>query len=179
MSPLDLLLDAMVLAWVLYRQRAVRRVRLRFNGRVPVLLLFLGLVQFVHYTETHSLGAEVSALVIGGFVVGSAIFGAVRAVTVRLIPLDKGVAQQATWPTIGLWIVSVGVQLSLSAVISSLHGPIGATGASVLLYIALSLGVQNTLVQRRAIRFLKGGSGPIGTRASVLDARSWEERPRD
>ena len=67
MSPLDLVLDAVVLAWVLYRQRGIRRVRLRFNTRVPVVLLVVGLFQFVHYTDTHSLGAEVSALVIGGF----------------------------------------------------------------------------------------------------------------
>jgi hypothetical protein len=179
MSPLDLVLDAAVLAWVLYRQRGVRRVRLRFNTRVPVVLLLLGLFQFVHYTETHSLGAKVSALVIGGFVVGATFFGAIRALTVRLIPIDKGVAQQATWLTIGIWVVSVGVQLSLSAVISSLHGPIGATSASVLLYIAISLGVQNTLVQRRAVRFLQRGSGQIGARSGVLDARSWDEPPRD
>jgi hypothetical protein len=179
MSPLDLVLDAVVLAWVLYRQRGIRRVRLRFNTRVPVVLLVVGLFQFVHYTDTHSLGAEVSALVIGGFVVGATLSGAVRAVTVRLIPIEKGVAQQATWLTIGLWVVSVGVQLSLSAVISSLHGPIGATAASVLLYIALSLGVQNTVVQRRAIRFLQRGSGQIGARSRVLEARSWDEPPRD
>ena len=43
MSPLDLVLDAAVFAWVLYRQRRVRRVRLRFSTRVPVVLSLLGL----------------------------------------------------------------------------------------------------------------------------------------
>ena len=38
----------------------VRRVRLRFARRVPVFLAVFGLFQFVHYTETHSLGAEVA-----------------------------------------------------------------------------------------------------------------------
>jgi hypothetical protein len=179
MSLLDLVLDALVLAWVLYRQRRVRRVRLRFSTRVPVVLLLLGLFQFVHYTETHSLGAEVSAIVIGSFVVGAAVFGAVRALTVRLIPVERGVAQQATWLTIGLWIISLGVHFSLSPVVSSLHGPIGAIGASVLLYLALSIGVQNTLVQRRAIAFLMRGSGQVAARTGALDARSWEEPPRE
>jgi hypothetical protein len=178
MSVLDLVLDAVVFGWVLYRQRRVRRVRLRFSTRVPVLLLLLGLFQFVHYTESHSLGAEVSAVVIGSFVIGAAAFGAVRALTVKLSPFAKGVVQQATWLTIGLWVVSVGVHFSMSAVISSLHGPVGVTGASVLLYLAISLGVQNAVVHRRAIRFLMRGAGGTGGFADVLDARSWDEPPK-
>jgi hypothetical protein len=178
MSVFDLVLDGAVFVWVLYRQRRVRRVRLRFSTRVPVVLLLLGLFQFVHYTDTHSLGAEVSALVIGSFVVGAAAFGAIRALTVRLWPFAKGVVQQATWLTMGLWVVSVGVHFSTSAVISSLHGPVGVTGASLLLYLAISLGVQNAVVQRRAIRFLMRGSDGTSGFAEVLDARSWEEPPQ-
>jgi hypothetical protein len=177
MSVLDLVLDAAVFAWVLYRQRRVRRVRLRFSTKVPVLLSLLGLFQFLHYTETHSLGAEVSGLVIASFVVGGAIFGAIRGLTVRLTPLGKGVVQQATWLTIGLWVVSIGVHFSTSAVVSSLHGPIGVTAASVLLYLAISLGVQNTVVHHRAVRLLMRGGATTGGFADVLDARSWEEPP--
>lgn|ERR1039458_512242 len=179
MSPLDLVLDGAVFAWVLYRQRRVRRVRLQFNARVPVLLSLFGLLQFLHYTETHSLGAKVSAIAIGSFVVGAAVFGAIRALTVRLTQLAKGIAQQATWLTIGLWVVSVGVHFSLSAVVSSLHGPIGVTGASVLLYLAISLGVQNTVVHHRAVRILMRAPGATAIRAGALDARSWEEPPKD
>jgi hypothetical protein len=176
-SVLDLVLDAVVFAWVLFRQRRVRRVRLRFSTRVPVLLSLLGLFQFLHYTETHSLGAEVSGLVIASFVVGAGLFGTIRGLTVRLMPLGKGMAQQATWLTIGLWVVSLGVHFSLSAVVSSLHGPIGVTAASVLLYIAISLGVQNTVVHHRAVRVLMRSGGTTGGFADVLDARSWEEPP--
>src|ERR1039458_92609 len=179
MSPLDLVIDAAVFAWVLYRQRRVRRVRLRFSTRVPVLLSLFGLAQFLHYTETHSLGAKASAVAIGSFVVGAAVFGAIRALTVRLTPLAKGVAQQATWLTIGLWVISVGVHFSLSAVVSSLHGPVGVTAASLLLYLAISLGVQNTVVHHRVVQFLMRGSGATGIRAGALDARSWEEPPKD
>jgi hypothetical protein len=178
MSVFDLVLDGAVLIWILYRQRRVRRVRLHFSTRVPIVLLLVGLFQFFHYTENHALGAAVSALVIGSFVVGAAVFGAVRALTVRLTPFAQGVVQQATWLTIGLWVVSVGVHFSTAALISSLHGPVGVTGASVLLYLAISLGVQNAVVRRRAIRFLMRGPGGTGGLAEVLDARSWEEPPK-
>jgi hypothetical protein len=175
-SPFDLVADVAVLAWVLYRQRRVRRVRLRFAGRVPVLLSVLGLFQFLHYTETHSLGAKVSAIVIGSFVIGAAAFGAIRAYTVRLTVIQRGaLSQQATWLTIGLWLVSVGVHFALSPIISGLHGPIGVTGASVLLYLAISLGMQNTVVHHRAVRLLMRGTEGVGIHAGAVDARSWEE----
>jgi hypothetical protein len=175
-SPLDLVIDAAALAWVLYRQRRVRRVRLRFAGRVPVVLSLIGLFQFLHYTETHSLGAKVSAIVIGSFVIGASVFGALRALTVRLTPIQRGaLSQQATWLTIGLWLVSVGVHLSLSAFVSALHGPIGVTAASVLLYLAISLGVQNTVVHQRAMRFLMRGTSGATVHAGSVDARSWED----
>jgi len=105
------------------------------------------------------------------------VFGAIRGLTVRLTPLAKGMAQRATWLTIGLWVVSVGVHFSLSAAVSSVHGPIGVTAASVLLYLAISLGVQNTVVHHRAVRLLMRGAGDTGGFADALDARSWEEPP--
>jgi hypothetical protein len=64
-------------------------------------------------------------------------------------------------------------------VVSSLHGPVGVTAASLLLYLAISLGVQNTVVHHRAVQFLMRGSGATGIRAGALDARSWEEPPKD
>jgi hypothetical protein len=106
------------------------------------------------------------------------VFGAIRALTVRLTPFAQGVVQQATWLTIGLWAVSIAVHFSTAALISSLHGPVGVTGASVLLYLAISLGVQNAVVRRRAIRFLMRGPDGTGSFAEVLDARSWEEPPK-
>jgi hypothetical protein len=178
-SVLDLVIDAAVFAWVLYRQRRVRRVRLRFAGRVPVVLLLIGLVQFIHYTESRSLGTLVSLVALGSCVVGGAVFGALRAYTVRLIPLQRdALAQQASWLTIGLWAVSVGAHLAVGVVVAGLNGPTGVIWASVLLYLAISLGVQNTIVHRRAVGFLMRGPGMAGLGANVVDARSWEE-PRD
>jgi hypothetical protein len=170
-SPLDVAIDALVLAWVLYRQRRFRRVRLQFAARVPVVLSLIGLVQFVHFTETHSLGAAVSGIAIGSCVVGGALLGTLRAMTVRLSRLQKGLAQQATWLTMALWAVSVGLHFALTPAVSALHGPIDVIAASLLLYLALSLGAQNSVVHRRAVRFLMRGESAAPT---ALDARSWE-----
>jgi hypothetical protein len=176
-SVFDLVVDALVFAWILYRQRRVRRVRLRFGRRVPIILSLAGLVQFVHFTETHSLGSKVIGVAIGACVVGGALFGAIRAYSVTLAPMAKGVAQQASWLTIALWLVSLGALFATSGVVSSLHGPVGVTAASALLFMAISLGVQNTVVHHRAVRYMRASFGPA-VRAGTVDARSWED-PRD
>jgi len=178
-SPLDLAIDAAVFAWVLYRQRRVRRVRLRFAGRVPVVLSLIGLFQFIHFTETHSPGAEVSMLAIGSCLVVAGATGALRAASVRLTPAERGaVIQQGTWLTVGLWLVSAGLHLALSPFVSGLHGPIDNTAASLVLFTAISLGVQNAVVHHRAVRLLMRGPAKAGAPAGTVDARSWEE-PRD
>jgi Na+-transporting NADH:ubiquinone oxidoreductase subunit NqrE len=173
-SVFDLVVDALVLGWILYRQRRVRRIRLRFARRVPIILSLAALVQFVHFTETHSLGAEVTFIAIGSCLIGGGVFGAIRAYTVTLVPMAKGVAQQASWLTIALWLVSLGIHFAMSGFVRSLHGPIDVTAASALLYMAISLGVQNTVVHRRAVRFLMRNYG-AAVRAGTVDARSWEE----
>ncbi len=176
MSVFDLVLDAVVFAWILYRQRRVRRVRLRFAKRVPILLSIVGLAQFVHFTESHSLGAGVTGIAIGSCVVGGAIFGAIRATSVRLMTMAKGVAAQASWLTIALWLVSIALHFAMSGFVSSLRGPVDVIAASALLYMAISLGAQNTVVHHRAIRYQMANYGPT-VYAGTVDARSWEEPP--
>ncbi len=177
MSPLDLAVDAVAFAMILYRQRRVRRVRLRFAHRVPIVLSAVGLVQFVHYTETHSLGTETSILVLGSCVVGAAVLGALRAATVRLREVERGtVVQQAGGLTMALWVVSLGAHFSLAPAVAGLGGPIGVTAGSAALFLAVTLSVQNATVHGRALRTLTlGGTGPAPSRLGALDARSWEE----
>lgn len=172
MSPLDLFIDAAVFSAILFRQRRPRRVRLHFAHRVPVLLLCAGLLQFVSFTETHTLGAAVSAVVLGGCVVGGALFGVLRAITVRLFPLAKGVGQQATWLTISLWVASAAAYVSLSPAVSALHGPLDVLAGSFVLFLAFTQGVQNTVVHHRAVQWIRRGGG--GRNDDVIDARSWE-----
>jgi hypothetical protein len=178
-SPYDLALDAAVLAWILYRQRRVRRVRLVFARRLPFLMAIVGLLQFVRYNETRSLGAAVTALVVGSWVVLAPALGAIRAMTVRLSPAGRGqLAQRASWLTLVLWPVTLGAHLSLAAAVAALHGPVGATAGSAVLFLAISLGAQNTAVHHRAVRTLRTGT-LRSPRAGALDAVSWEQPPAD
>jgi hypothetical protein len=171
-SPLELAIDAAAFVWVLWRQWRLRRVRLHFGGRVPVFLALFGLAQFFHFTETHALGTAATGIALGSCVVGGALFGALRGLTVRITPLGKGAAQQAGLLTIALWLVSVAAHLALGAAVGAVHGDTGVMAATGLLYLACTLGVQNAVVHRRAVRFLMTGGAPV--RDGFLDARSWE-----
>lgn len=179
MSPYDLALDAAVLIWILYRQRRVRRVRLVFARRLPVLMAIVGLLQFVRFTETRSLGAEVIALVVGSWVILAPALGAVRAMTVRLLPAGRGqLAQRATWLTLVLWPVTLGAHLALAAAVAALNGPLGVTAGSAVLFLAISLGAQNTAVHHRAVRTLRSGT-LRSPRAGAIDAVFWDQPPAD
>jgi len=177
MSPLDLTVDAIALCLILHRQHRIRRVRLHFAHRVPVLLSVVGLLQFFHYTETHSLGTRSVAVVLGSCLVGAWALGTLRAATVRLREVGRGtMTQQASWLTLVLWLVSVGVQFSLGIAVAHLGGPVGAVAGSGGLFLAVTLAVQNAVVHRRAVQTLRaGGAGVSASRAGALDARSSEE----
>lgn len=173
MSAFDLAIDAIVFAWVLFRQWRVRRVRLHFGGRVPIVLAICGLAQFFHFTETHSPGAAATGIALGSCVVGGTLFGVARALTVRVTRWGKGAAQQPRVTTMVLWLVSAAAHLSLGGAVAAVHGPTDVIAASALLYLAFTLGVQNVVVHRRAVRLLMAG-GRLD--ADALDARSWEAR---
>ena len=174
MSALELSIDAIFFAWVLLREWRLRRVRLHFGGRVPIVLAICGLVQFFHFTEMHSLGTAATAIALGSCVIGGAVFGVARAFTVRIIPSGKGAAQQPRAVTMLLWVLSAASHLSLAAAVVAVHGPTDVLAASGILYLAFSQGVQNVVVHRRAVRFLMAGGGRL--EGEVLDARSWESQ---
>src|SRR5579863_2248840 len=139
----SVVVDVAVLAWILYRQRAVRRVPLRFGAQLPVLIAVFGIIQIVDYTDTHDVSGTVLATVLGSVAVGAGVFGVLRGYTVRLFSGTKGrVLRQGTWLTMLLWLVSVAVHFASFTLVHALHGPTGVASASLLLYLAVSVGIQ-------------------------------------
>jgi hypothetical protein len=178
----SVVVDIAVLAWILYRQRAVRRVPLRFGAQLPVLIAVFGIIQMVDYTDTHDVSATVLATVLGSVAVGAGAFGVLRGYTVRLFNGTKGrVLRQGTWLTMLLWLVSVAVHFASFTLVHALHGPTGVASSSLLLYLAVSVGVQNSVVRRRARRWVQEG-GPIDAASEPIGATSWrspDEPPTD
>ena len=76
--------------------------------------------------------------------------GAIRAATVRIWRAEDGSAwRQGTILTAALWLISLATHLALDTIIDH-SSRIAALGtSSVLLYLAVTLGVQREIVRRR------------------------------
>lgn len=150
----DLVIGVAVLALLLYRQLAVRR--LRETYRLVVIVAILGVLEFGRYLSasgTH-IGAKVAVALVGSAILAS-VLGVLRAVTVRVWRGDGGqLLRKGTWLTAVLWVVALAAHLGLDELVAGgTNGKSGNVGdATILLYLAVSLGVQQVVLLRRAAR---------------------------
>lgn len=161
MIVLDVILGLAVLALLIYRQLAARPVNASAL-RLIAILLIIGLIQTYQFlSKGHDHPLTFAAL--GGSLVLAAIFGALRAGTVRVWLQDGQAWSQGNWVTAVLWIASLVAHLGYDVLV--VHGP-GAQGlgtATIVLYLAVTLGFQRVLVFRRAHRLqLAGPAAPGG-----------------
>jgi hypothetical protein len=157
---LDIILGFAVLALLIYRQLAARPVNasaLRFIA----ILVIIGLVQTYRFlSDGHDHPLTFAAL--GGSLVLAAVFGVLRAGTVRVWIDDGQPWSQGNWVTAVLWIASLVAHLGYDVLL--VHGP-GARGlgtATLVLYLAVTLGFQRVLVFRRAHRLQLAGPAVPG-----------------
>jgi hypothetical protein len=168
----DIVLGVVVLALLIYRQVIARPVNAR-GLQIVVILAVIGLIQTVGYFDKyHSTDGAYAAL--GGSLVLAAIFGALRSVTVRLWIQDGQAWQKGNWLTGLLWAVALAAHLGYDALVASghAHGAPSVGDATVVLYLAVSLGIQRVIIQQRANRLTPGGSAPGAGSAS------WGHQPR-
>ncbi len=159
-----------VLFFVLVRQTRIRPVRRLFQPRLPFLLSGIGLFELVDYTGSHHV-TTADALWVSGTLVGAVVLGALRGLSVTVWTTNHWVVRQGTTVTMVLWLVSLVVHLMAGAGgVHSGGGHAGAAdlqGASLLIFLGLTLGVQGFVIHRRAIP-LWGQLGPeAGRRIQV------------
>jgi hypothetical protein len=147
---LDIILGVLVLGLVIYRQLVARPINAR-GLRLLVVLAVIGVVETVEYLQKYHSGPGTYAA-LGGSLVLAAVFGVLRAGTVRIWSQDGQVWSKGNWLTAGLWI---------DALVARGHGSGGDVGtATIVLYLAVSLGVQRLVSQYRASRM---GLAPFGS----------------
>ena len=112
--------------------------------RLIAILMIIGLlqtVQFLNRNHAHPL----TFAAIGGSLVLAAIFGALRASMIGAWLQDGQASSQGNWLTAASRIASLAAHLSYDILFA--HGP-GARGlgtATIVLYLAVSLGFQRAL----------------------------------
>jgi hypothetical protein len=160
----DIVLGIAVLALVIYRQLSPRPVS-DSGPRIIAILAVIGLLEAVQFLS-HGHDGAVTYAALAGSLVLAAVFGALRAATVRLWLQGGQPWTRGTWLTAGLWIIAVAAHLGYDALVTPGHGSSGVGAATVILYLAVSLGIQRVVVQRRAHRL--SVSHPIALTGSGL-----------
>jgi hypothetical protein len=131
---LDILLGLAVLALLIYRQLSSRPVNASAL-RLIAILLIIGLFQ---------------------------TFRVLRASTVRLWLQDGQPWSKGNWLTAALWIASLVAHLGYDFVVWRGPGVRGLGTATIVLYLAITLGFQRILVLQRAQRLQLGGPTSLG-----------------
>ncbi len=148
-TTLNLVIGIAVLGLLIYRQLQARPVR--GNQRLVLVLAAIGLIEAVQYMQKlHSGSAAIVAL--AGSLVLAAVFGAARAATVRIWLQNGQPWMQGNLLTAALWVLALGAHLGYDYLVGQ-HKDIGGIGtATLVLYLAMSLGVQRVIVMLRAQR---------------------------
>jgi hypothetical protein len=151
---IDIVIGIAVLALLIYRQLSARPVS-DSGLRIIAILAVVGLLEAAQFLQHTHAGAVTYAALAGSLLL-AAVFGALRAATVRLWVQGSQPWTKGTWLTAGLWIAAVAAHLGYDALVTPGHGSSGVGAATVVLYLAVSLGIQRVIVLGRAHRLRAG-----------------------
>jgi hypothetical protein len=154
---LYLVIGVAVLGLLIFRNLRARPVR-QAKQRLYLILGVIGVIQTIQYLGNHHVPATAATAALAGSLVLAAVFGAIRAATVRVWMNDGQPWTQGNVLTAVLWIIALGAHLGYDAVLGT-HKDIGGLGdATVLLYLVVSLAVQRMIVLARAARLDPAGA---------------------
>jgi hypothetical protein len=155
----DVVLGVAVLALLIYRQLRTRPVNAS-GLRIIAILGIIGVIETAQFLQKNHAGPGTYAA-IGGSLVLAAVFGGLRASTVRLWLQDGQPWSKGNWLTAALWVVALAAHLGYDALVAHGHGDSNVGAATVVLYLAVSLGIQRVIVQLRANRLQPGGLAEV------------------
>ncbi len=148
-TTLNLVIGVAVLGLLIYRQLRARPVR--GNQRLVLVLAVIGLIEAVQYLQKlHSVSGAIVAL--AGSLVLAAVFGAARAATVRIWMQNGQPWVQGNLLTAALWVLALAAHLGYDYLAGQYKDIGGIGSATLVLYLAVSLGVQRVIVMLRAQR---------------------------
>lgn len=146
----ELVIGVAILGLLVFRQLQARP--LRANPRLLVILFAVGVIETWGYFHGQKHAASAAALALVGSLVLAAVFGAVRAFTVRIWQQDGQPWVQGNLLTAALWVLALAAHLGFDYLVGQ-HKDVGDIGnATVVLYLVASLGVQRVVMTYRAQR---------------------------
>jgi hypothetical protein len=154
---LNLVVGVAVIGLLIYRNLRAQPVR-QVNQRLYLILGVIGVVETFQYLSKHHAGATGIAALAGSLAL-AAIFGVIRALTVRVWIKAGQPWSQGSILTAGLWVCALGAHLGYDALLNG-HKDISGLGeATVLLYLVVSLAVQRLVIMARAAKLEPAPAG--------------------
>lgn len=163
MSVANVLIALALVAFIVYRQLRTRRVSEAQPYRLVLILGVIGLIETWQFRQQHVVSGEAWALLAASLVVGAG-FGALRGRTTH-VWRDGGVLyRRGNALTLALWLVGLALHLGVDVAIKHVDASAAGLGSiSVLVYLAVTLGVQQMLVLQRAEHLpVTSPSGRVG-----------------
>lgn len=169
----NIAIGLIVVGYLLVRQLQPRLAKETSALRFVLILGVIGIFEMRGAIGSrHHLTAVTVAWLALSLLAGAGL-GAIRAATVRIWRAGNGSAwQRGTMLTAALWLVSLAIHFALGAVIDHSAGTAAVGTSSILLYLAVTLGVQRAVVRRRAAALPPDTAGhrPEGRRqAAIVD----------
>lgn len=159
MTAASLVIGILVLGLVIYRQLIPRRVK--SNMRIVLILAVIGVIETAQYFHGRKIDATIIAEILGSLVL-AAVFGLARAATVRLYFSGGQWWTRGSWITAILWVVSLGAHLGFDYLVGgSGSGGNNFGNATILVYLAVTYGVQRMVVIARSQRMAVPGNAEI------------------
>lgn len=146
---LNIVIAVAVVALVLVRQLRKRPVKQDSRPMLLVVLGVIGLIDLAQYISAHPVRGQDVVLLVGSLVL-AAVFGTIRAYTMRLWRENGVLYVQGTFVTVLLWLVSIGVHFGADLLVGDSAAAKGLATTSLLLYVAVTFGVQRFVVTSRA-----------------------------
>lgn len=143
-----------VLLLLIWRQVQKRSVKEDSRPTLMLILGVVGLIELVTYFKGNTGVGSTAMLMLAASLVLAAGFGAIRAYSVRLWREDGTLWRQGGVLTVVLWLVTIGVHFGADFLIDRSGGAKGLAEAALVLYLAVSLGVQRLVVSSRATHVL-------------------------
>jgi hypothetical protein len=143
-------ISVLVVAFVCFRQLQTRSIREERGLLLYVLVFALGVLQAITFLQKHSVSALAAVLVIVSLVIGLGL-GAVRGRITHLWRANDKLLRRGNAWTIAVWVVGLGIHLGIELFSGQLdRSAEGFASSTLLLYIALSLGMQRFVLLSRA-----------------------------
>ncbi|MDQ4502787.1 hypothetical protein [Sinomonas sp. ASV322] len=151
LSSANIVLAVAVLAWAIVRQFQTRQIG-SLRARTFLILGVIGVWQLAQLADSRGV-TPVEALTLAVSLGLAAVFGWLRG-RAAAVWIQQGVAyRRGGWPALGLWMAAIATHIAIDVIgsmLEGLRGPSPVSSASIMLYIAVTLGIQGLVVARRA-----------------------------